>query len=74
MAIGLGIVLLVVGLILALDVVNFDSSVVDSHALGWILILGGALAIILSLVISQQRTNVGRRRRIVEQRVEEPPL
>jgi uncharacterized membrane protein HdeD (DUF308 family) len=50
MYIGLGIVLLVAGLILALDVITVDLSFVDDSALGWILILAGVLAIVLSLV------------------------
>ena len=56
MGIGLGIVLLVIGLILVLGVVNFDISFVDDSALGWILLVVGILAIILALVINQQRS------------------
>ena len=56
MGIGLGIVLLVVGLILALDVINVGTSVVDEGPLGWIFIVVGALAIVLALVMNQQRT------------------
>jgi protein-S-isoprenylcysteine O-methyltransferase Ste14 len=56
MGIGLGIVLVVIGLILVLGVVNFDISFVDDSALGWILLLVGVLAIILALVINQQRS------------------
>ena len=62
MGIGLGIVLVVIGLILVLGVVNFDISFVDDSALGWILLVVGILAIILALVINQQRsrtTHVG---------------
>ena len=51
-----GIVLLVVGLILALDVINVGTSVVDEGPLGWIFIVVGALAIVLALVMNQQRT------------------
>lgn len=64
MAIGLGVVLLALGLILVLDVVNVNLSFVDDGALGWILIVVGALAIVLSLVISQQRT----RHHVIEER------
>ncbi|WP_121254360.1 DUF6458 family protein [Nocardioides ferulae] len=56
MGIGLGIVLLAIGLILALDVVNVGTSVLDEGPLGWILIVVGALAIVLALVMNQQRS------------------
>lgn len=56
MAIGLGVVLVAAGLILLLDVVNVDLSFVDDHALGWVLLLVGVLALVLSLVVNQQRT------------------
>jgi len=56
MAIGLGIVLLVLGLVLDLDVVNLDIKHVDDHALGTILIVAGVLAIILSLIVNAQRS------------------
>ncbi|MEO5710784.1 MAG: DUF6458 family protein [Nocardioidaceae bacterium] len=56
MGIGLGVVLVVIGLILVLGVVNFDISFVDDSALGWILLIVGILAIILALVINQQRS------------------
>ena len=56
MGIGTGIVLVVIGLILVLGVVNFDISFVDDSALGWILLVVGILAIILALVINQQRS------------------
>ena len=52
MYIGLGIVLLVAGLILALDVITVDLSFVNDDALGWILIAGGILAIVLSLIFA----------------------
>ena len=56
MGIGLGIVLLVVGLILVLDVVNFDIGFVDDQALGWILVIAGVLALVLALVMNAQRS------------------
>lgn len=56
MTIGLGILLIVLGMIFAFDVINADLSAIDGQALGWILILGGVLAIVLPLVIAQQRT------------------
>ena len=58
MGVGVGIVLLVIGLILVLDVVNVGTEFVDEGALGWILILGGVLAIVIALVINAQRGRV----------------
>lgn len=65
MAIGLGIVLIVAGLILVLDVVNWDTSSVDTETLGWILLVAGALAIVISLVVNAQRS---RTTAVVEER------
>ena len=65
MAIGLGIVLIVLGLVFALDVINMDTSVVDGQTLGWILLLAGVLAIVVSLIVNQQRT---RAHTVVEER------
>jgi hypothetical protein len=67
MGIGLGIVLLLAGIILVSNVVNFDMNSVDDNGLGWILIVVGALAIILSLIINAQRSRTTR----VERRIEE---
>ncbi|MBM0124611.1 hypothetical protein [Pimelobacter simplex] len=50
MYIGLGIVLLVLGLILVMDVITVDLSFVNDGALGTILIVAGVLAIALSLL------------------------
>jgi len=72
MGIGLGIVLLVIGLIFALNVVDLPTSIdnhLDSNALGWILIIVGALAIVLALVINAQRSNLRTTR--VERHIEE---
>ena len=54
MYIGLGVVLIVIGAVLiwALDV---DLSFVDDNTLGVILLIAGVLAVVLSLVINQQR-------------------
>jgi len=65
MAIGLGIVLIVAGLILVMDVVNWDTSAVDTGTLGWILLVAGALAIVISLVVNAQRS---RTTAVVEER------
>ena len=73
MGIGLGVVLLAVGLILALGVVDLPASVDDAVAtstLGWILIIVGALAIVLALVMNAQRS---RSTHVVEERRVDPP-
>jgi len=62
MYIGLGIVLLLAGLILAFDVVTVDLNFVNDGALGAILIVCGVLAIVLSLVVTDRY----RRRTVVE--------
>lgn len=54
MYIGLGIVLLVLGLILDFNVVTVDIKDVDDNALGTIPIIGGILAIVLSLVVTSR--------------------
>jgi uncharacterized membrane protein HdeD (DUF308 family) len=69
MAIGLGIVLLVAGLVFLLDVVTLDIPNVADETLGWVLLVAGVLAIVLSLVINQQRN----RRTIVEERGYDAP-
>ncbi|HET7689237.1 MAG TPA: DUF6458 family protein [Nocardioidaceae bacterium] len=83
MYIGLGIFLLVLGLILATGVITVDLQGIDDGALGVILILGGLLAIGLSLYLSptgwRRRTTVVRERpatTVRERRVyeDEPPL
>lgn len=54
MSLGLGIFLLVAGGILAFGVRD-QWSAVDLTAIGYVCMAAGALAIILSLVLSQQR-------------------
>ncbi|RNL77531.1 DUF6458 family protein [Nocardioides marmorisolisilvae] len=61
MYIGLGIVLLVLGLILAFDVITVDLSYVNDNALGVILIVCGILAIVLSFALTDRY----RRRHVV---------
>ena len=72
-------------MIFAFDVINADLAAVDGQALGWILIFGGILAIVLPLLITQQRTRRGdtvveersapRRTVVEERRVDpDPPL
>ena len=69
MGIGLGVVLLVLGLILALGVVEFDISFVDDAALGWIFLIVGILAIALALVMNKQRSET---RHVEERRYNGP--
>ena len=59
MGMGLGILLLVIGLILLFAVNEFPDSVqdvVDPTVVGWILVIAGALALVLSLVMNNQRS------------------
>ena len=74
MGIGLGVVLLLIGLVLALNVVDLPASIDDvvaTNTLGWILILVGALAIVLAIVMNAQRS---RSTHVVEERRTEPPV
>jgi hypothetical protein len=68
MGIGVGIVLLVVGLILVLQVIP-DIPGIDDVTLGWILVVVGVLAIILALVMNQQRS---RTKHVEERRYDGP--
>lgn len=54
MYIGLGVVLIVIGAILSFDVITVHMHYVNEHALGGILIAGGILAIVLSLVLTER--------------------
>jgi hypothetical protein len=54
MYIGLGIFLIVIGAILVFAL-NIDIPGVGDDTLGWILILAGALAIVLSLALANRR-------------------
>lgn len=56
MGLGIGIFLIVVGLILVTGVINVDTSVIDMTTLGWILLAAGVLALVVGLVMNQQRT------------------
>jgi hypothetical protein len=64
MAIGLGVLLIAAGLILLLDVVTIDMSFINDSALGGVLLGVGVLAIVLSLIVNQQRG----RQTVVEER------
>lgn len=60
MGIGVGILLLVIGLILLLDVIEVFpeaiTDIVEVDTLGWICTIIGILAIVLALVMNQQRS------------------
>lgn len=53
MGIGVGVILIVLGAIIAFAL-DFDIAGVEEYVLGWILILGGVLAIGLSLLQTAQ--------------------
>jgi hypothetical protein len=61
MGLGVGIVLLAVGAILAFAInVNPTGGAVDLHTIGWILIAVGALGIVLSMVFWSSWAGPGR--------------
>ena len=68
MGIGVGILLLVIGLILVLDAIDLPDSVtevLDANTIGWICVIVGGLALVLALVMNQQRrktTHIEQRR------------
>lgn len=70
MGIGMGIVLIVLGAIL-LFAIQLDLPFVTDDALGIILIVGGILVVILSLVLNAQRT---RTKHVQENRYGGPPV
>ena len=69
MSIGGGIALIVLGLIFVLNVVQVDIPWINEYALGLILIFGGIAAILLSLTVWR-----GRGTRVVERRIDDPPV
>lgn len=68
MGIGLGIFLSLLGLILVSGVVNYDINFIEDQTLGWILLIVGVAAVVLALVMNQQRT---RSTHIEERRVQD---
>ena len=72
MGIGLGIFLIAVGAILTFAV-NVDIPYVTDDVLGFILMGLGLLAIILALVMHQQRTQTSHTSRVEERRIQDPP-
>lgn len=69
MGIGLGVVLLVLGLIFTFAL-QVDIPGLGDQALGWILIIGGIVSIILGLVMNKQRSES---RHVEERRYDGPP-
>ncbi len=67
MGIGLGIVLILGGLILVTGVVNYDINFIEDVTLGWILLIVGALALVLSLTLNAQRSRTSH---VEERRIE----
>lgn len=72
MYIGGGIALLVVGGIMAFGVRD-NVGDVDVSIIGWVLMGGGALAIILSFVLQQQRNNTSHTQVVERRDVGVPP-
>jgi hypothetical protein len=68
MGIGVGIVLLLVGLVLVLHVIP-DVPGIDDVTLGWIFLVVGILAVVLALVMNQQRS---RTKHVEERRYDGP--
>ncbi len=70
MGIGVGILLLVFGLILVLEAIELPASVtgvIDAMTIGWICVIAGTLALVLALIMNQQRsktTHVEERRQL----------
>ena len=59
MGIGIGILLLVIGLIILFAINEFPASlqeVVEPTTVGWILVIAGVLALVLALVMNNQRS------------------
>ncbi|MBA2531465.1 MAG: hypothetical protein H0V23_05070 [Nocardioidaceae bacterium] len=70
MGIGIGIFLIAVGAIIVFAV-DVDIPGVENFSLGWILIACGLLAIILALVMNQQRAHTSHTSRVEERRIED---
>ncbi|WP_109472468.1 DUF6458 family protein [Ornithinimicrobium cavernae] len=66
MGIGLGITLLVIGAILSFTTLDSDYIGTNLNTVGWILMGGGALALILGLIQNAQRTRTAHT--VVEER------
>ncbi len=64
MGIGVGVLLIVVGAVFAFAL-DVDVAALDGYVFGWILILGGVLAIVLGFFMQAQKN---RTHRVVEER------
>ena len=69
MGIGTGIVLAVIGLILLTGTIQVDLPWVEDYTLGWILVVAGVIAVVLSMTILRR----GGTTRVVERDVQGPP-
>lgn len=67
MGLGLGIVLIVLGLVLVTGVIQYDINFIEDTTLGWILLIAGVLAIVLGLIMNQQRS---RSKHVEERRID----
>lgn len=56
MGIGLGVILVLAGLVLVLNVVDYDIPRVDDYQLGWLLIIVGGAALALTLILWAMRS------------------
>jgi hypothetical protein len=74
MGIGGGIALIVIGLIFLLNVIQVDIPYVNEYVLGLIFVLGGIVAVILSLTLWRGRGGTTVVERRVDRGVDEPPL
>ena len=72
MALGSGIFLIVVGAILAFAV-EANVSGIDLQVVGWICMIAGALAVVLSLVFNAQRANTSHTEVVERRDVGNPP-
>ena len=70
MGIGTGIVLAVIGLILLTGTIQVDLPGIEDYTLGWILLVAGAIAVVLSMTVWRR----GSTTRVVERDVQGPPV
>jgi hypothetical protein len=72
MSIGVGVFLLAVGAILAFAI-EWDPAGISVDVMGWILMIAGALAILLELLVFAPRRRAGRRVTTERTYDDEPP-
>ena len=72
MGIGSGIFLIVVGAILAFAIAPDTWNVVNLNIVGYVMIVGGILALVLGMYYNKQRTNTSHRE-VVEQYTDRTP-